>query len=180
MRVFISIEISDENILKKIQTFQENLEINAKPTRIDKIHFTIKFLGEVGEEKCEKVKNVLKTITFSSFDLSLKGVGGFPNLNNPRVIWIGTAEGGQKLNEISSEIGQKLSTLGFKKDKKFKSHLTIFRTKKKIGDISYIIKEHERMEFGTQIISKIKLKKSVLSPKGSEYSDLLEVNANEK
>jgi 2'-5' RNA ligase len=179
MRAFISIEISNEDVLKRIQTFQEKLKISAKPTRIDQIHFTIKFLGEIDEEKCEKVKNVLKTITFSSFDLSLKGVGGFPNSNNPRVIWIGVGEGGRKLNDISNEIGQKLTTLGFEKDKKFKSHLTVFRIKK-TNDISYVIKEHERMEFGTQIISKIKLKKSVLSPKGPEYSDLLEVDANEK
>ena len=67
MRVFISIEISDENILKKIQTFQDNLEINAKPTRIDQIHFTLQFLGEIDEKKCEKVKNVLNKISFPKF-----------------------------------------------------------------------------------------------------------------
>jgi len=55
--------------------------------------------------------------------------------------------------------------------------LTIFRVKKKINDISSIIKEYETVEFGVQTISKIKVKRSVLSPKGPEYSDLLEVNA---
>ena len=80
MRVFIAVEISDIDILKKIQRFQENLQIDAKPTKIDQIHFTLQFLGEIDEEKCKKVKDLLKTITFSQFDLSLKGVGGFPNL----------------------------------------------------------------------------------------------------
>ena len=42
------------------------------------------------------------------------------------------------------------------------------------------MKEYEAIEFGTQVISKIKLKRSVLSPKGPEYSDLLVVNENEK
>jgi 2'-5' RNA ligase len=50
----------------------------------------------------------------------------------------------------------------------------------KINDISLQMKEYEVIEFGTQIMSKIKLKKSVLTPKGAEYSDLLEVNGNEK
>ena len=54
------------------------------------------------------------------------------------------------------------------------------RVKHKVGDISLQMKEYEAIEFGTQVISKIKLKRSVLSPKGPEYSDLLVVNENEK
>jgi 2'-5' RNA ligase len=177
MRVFIAVEISNEIILKRIETFQENLEINAKPTRINQIHFTLQFLGEIDEKKCKKVKDVLKKISFPQFELFLKGVGGFPNLNNPRVIWIGTDKGGQKLSQIAREIGMKLTTLGFKEDRKFKPHLTVFRIKKKIGDISSLMQEYETVEFGSETVSKIKLKKSVLSPEGSEYSDLLEVNA---
>ena len=177
MRAFIAVEILDAEILKKIQKFQDNLEINAKPVKIEQIHFTLQFLGEITKEKCEEVKDELTKITFSRFNLVLKGVGGFPNLKNPRIIWVGIDEnGGEKLTAIANEIGIKLTTLGFKKDKKFKPHLTIFRVKKKISDISSMMKEYEALEFGTQIISKIKLKKSVLSPKGSEYSDLLEVN----
>jgi 2'-5' RNA ligase len=180
MRVFIAIEISNEEILKRIQTLQKNLEIDAKPTKIDQIHFTLQFLGEINEKKCEKVKDVLKEISFHQFELSLKGIGGFPKLNNPRVIWIGTDKGGQKLSQIAKEIGMKLTILGFKEDKKFKPHLTIFRIKKEIGDISSSMQEYETAEFGSETVSKIKLKKSVLSPEGPEYSDLLEVNANEK
>ena len=137
MRVFIAVEISDEKILNKIQSFQEDLEINAKPTKTNQIHFTLQFLGEIDEEKCEKVKELLKEITFSQFDLSLKGVGGFPNLKNPRVIWIGIdKKGAEKLVEITKEIQMKLTSLGFEKDKKFKPHLTVFRVKHKINDIS--------------------------------------------
>jgi 2'-5' RNA ligase len=138
-------------------------------------------LGEIDEEKCEKVKELLKEITFSQFDLSLKGVGGFPNLKNPRVIWIGTdKKGAEKLIEITREIGMKLTSLGFEKDKKFKPHLTVFRVKNKIDDISSQMKKYEAIEFGTQLITKIKLKRSILSLRGPEYSDLLEINGNEK
>ena len=78
---------------------------------------------------------------------------------------------------MANKIGIKLTSLGFKEGKKFKPHLTIFRVKKRINDISSLMKEFETKEFGTQMISQIKLKKSVLSPNGPEYSDLLEVNA---
>ena len=178
MRVFIAIEISNKKILEKIQTFQKNLKINAKPTRVDQIHFTLQFLGEIDDVKCQKIKDLLNKISFSQFDVSLKNVGGFPNLKNPRVIWIGIEkDGAEKLTDLANEIGTKLTTIGFEKDKKFKPHLTVFRIKKKIENISSIMSDFETMEFGIEKISKIKLKKSVLSPKGPEYSDLLEVNA---
>ena len=181
MRVFIAVEISDEKILNKIQTFQKNLEINAKPTKINQIHFTLQFLGEIDEEKCEKVKELLKAITFSGFELSLKGVGGFPNLKNPRVIWIGIdKKGAEKLVKVTEEIGMKLASLGFEKNKKFKPHLTVFRVKNKIDDITSQMKEYETIEFGTQSITKIKLKRSILKQEGPEYSDLLVINENEK
>ena len=70
MRVFIAVEISDEGILKKIQAFQEDLQIDAKPTKINQIHFTLQFLGEIDKEKCEKVKEQLRKITFSQFAMS--------------------------------------------------------------------------------------------------------------
>ena len=84
---------------------------------------------------------------------------------------------GRKTIIIANEIGIKLTSLGFENDKKFKPHLTIFRVKKKINDISVMMKDYQTIDFGTQTVSKIKVKRSVLSPKGPEYSDLLEVNA---
>ena len=181
MRVFIAVEISNAEILKKIKTFQEELQINAKATKINQIHFTLQFLGEIEEKTCEMVKQQLQKVTFSQFNLSLKGIGGFPNLKNPRVIWVGVdEEGGRKLIELTKEIGIKLTTLGFQNDKKFKPHLTVFRIKHKIGDLSSKVKEYEKIEFGSQVITKIKLKRSILRPEGPEYSDLLEINGNEK
>ena len=178
MRVFIAIEISKDEILKKIQTFQKDVKIDAKPIRINQIHFTLQFLGEIDEAKCEQVKDMLNEISFTEFKISLKNVGVFPNLKNPRVIWIGIEkDGAEKLTALTNEIGMKLTTLGFENDKKFKPHLTVFRVKKRVGDISSIMKDFETIEFGDETVSRIKLKKSVLSPKGPEYSDLLEVNA---
>ena len=181
MRAFIAVEISELEILNKIQTFQNELKINAKPTRIDQIHFTLQFLGEIDEEKCQRVKNVLKKMEFSQFELSLQCVGAFPNLKNPRVVWIGCDNtGARKLSSLAKEIGKNLAAIGFDKGKKFKPHLTVFRVKNKINNISSKMNDIGEAQFGVQVISKIKLKKSVLSPKGPEYSDLLEVNGNEK
>ena len=176
MRVFVAVEISNDKILKDIQTFQKNVQIDVKPTKIDQIHFTLKFLGEIDESKCEQVKDTIKKISFSSFDLSLKGVGGFPNLKNPRVIWIRIDENGvEKLTTIVNEIGIKLTSLGFENDKKFKPHLTIFRVKKKIENVSNELQKFSTYSFGRQVISEVKLKKSELTPNGPIYTDLMVV-----
>ena len=74
----------------------------------------------------------------------------------------------------------KLVSLSFEKNKKFKPHLTVFRVKNMIDDITSQMKEYETIEFGTQSITKIKLKRSILKQEGPEYSDLLVINENEK
>ena len=71
MRVFVAIEISKTQILNNVQKFQEDVKIDAKPIRIDQIHFTLQFLGEIDETLCEKVKSVLSEISFSEFEISL-------------------------------------------------------------------------------------------------------------
>ena len=110
MRTFVAIEVDDKGILQKIRSVQESTSFKASPIRTDQIHFTLQFLGEIDEELCEKVKDVLRTIAFSQFDLSLKGTGGFPNLKNPRVIWIGAdKKGAEKLIELAKEIEMKLT-----------------------------------------------------------------------
>ena len=52
MRVFIAVEISKTQILNNVQKFQEDVKIDAKPIRIDQIHFTLQFLGEIDETLC--------------------------------------------------------------------------------------------------------------------------------
>jgi 2'-5' RNA ligase len=70
-----------------------------------------------------------------------------------------------------------LEPLGFFSDKPFKPHITVFRIKKKIGDISEELKNQNMINFGIQRVSNIKLKQSVLTANGPIYSDLVEVNA---
>ena len=70
-----------------------------------------------------------------------------------------------------------LEPLGFHSDKPFKPHITVFRIKKKIGDITRELDSHKTIEFGMQKVTSIKLKKSELTSKGPMYSDLEEIKA---
>ena len=69
----------------------------------------------------------------------------------------------------------KLQQLGFQPDKKFKPHVTIFRVKKKIENVSNELQKFSTYSFGRQVISEVKLKKSELTPNGPIYTDLMVV-----
>lgn len=178
MRVFVAIEITNNEVISSIKKFQEGINIDAKPVELANLHFTLQFLGEISKEMTQKIIQSLQSIEFSSFDVNLKEIGAFPKPKFPRVIWIGTDEsGGNMLIQLSKKVEKTLEPLGFFSDKPFKPHITVFRIKKKIGDISGELEDNKMVNFGTQNVSNIKLKKSVLSPNGPVYSDLLEIRA---
>ena len=176
MRVFVSIEISNDEVINSIKNFQKLIKIDAKPIELKNLHFTLQFLGEVSEQIIDKIIQSLNTIKFSKFDISLKGIGVFPKLKYPKIIWIGTDEkSGKIMIELSKKVEKALEPLGFSTDKPFKPHITVFRIKKKIGDITEEMENHKNVNFGMQEITSIKLKKSELTLNGPVYSDLMEI-----
>ena len=177
MRTFVAVEITDGVVLDSIKKLQDEIKVAAKPVEIHNMHFTLLFLGDITEEMAKKVQAQLETIQFSSFDIGFVGVGAFPKPKFPRVIWIGLDKGGEKLVELAKIIEQKLAPLGFKSDKPFKPHATIFRIKDKSGDITDQISKYNNVKFGTQRVSAIKFKQSVLTSNGPIYSDIGVINA---
>ncbi len=178
MRSFVAIEISNNNIINSIKKFQTEININAKPVEPKNFHFTLQFLGEITEEISQKIIQALREIEFSGFNVNLKGVGAFPKSKFPRVIWVGTDDdGGNMLIQLSKKVEKALEPLGFFSDKSFKPHITIFRIKKKIGDVTKELDNYKMIDFGMQEVTNIKLKNSELPPNGTIYSKLEEIKS---
>ena len=178
MRTFVAIEISDNDVIESIKKFQSEININGKPVEPKNFHFTLQFLGEISDDISQKIINALSIIEFSSFDVNLKGIGAFPKAKFPRVVWIGTDDkGGNLLIQLAKKVEEVLEPLGFFSDKPFKPHLTVFRIKKKIGDITEELEKQKTVDFGIQKVKEIKFKKSELTPNGPIYSDLKEIKA---
>ena len=178
MRTFVAVEISNNDKINSIKKFQTKINIDAKPVELRNFHFTLQFLGEVTEEISQKIIQALRKIEFSSFSVNLKGIGAFPKPKFPRVIWIGTDDnGGNMLIQLSKKVEKVLEPLGFFSNKPFKPHITVFRIKKKIGDITKELDRQKMIDFGIQEVTNIKLKKSELTPNGPIYSDIEEIKA---
>lgn len=178
MRTFVAIEITSNEVINSISKFQSEINIKAKPIELHNLHFTLQFLGDISQETAEKVMISLNSIKFSRFVVNFRGVGVFPTLKFPRIIWIGTDEsGGHLLIELAKKVENVLTPLGFSIDKPFKPHITVFRIKNKIGDISTELDKFKSVDFGKQEITGFKLKQSVLNSKGPVYFDLMEIKA---
>jgi len=173
MRVFVAVEIREEDVLESIRGVQDGLDLEARPVAAENMHFTLQFLGEVSEGRIPGVVSALKAVTFSPFELAIRGVGAFPGPKAPRVIWAGTdAEGGEKMKSLARSVEDALRPLGFSQDRAFRPHLTIFRVKNKVGDITKDLDRFCKTRFGKVTVSEIRLKRSRLAPSGPAYSDL--------
>jgi 2'-5' RNA ligase len=173
MRTFIAAEIYNEEVLNAITKVQSDFKIKASPVNKQNMHFTLLFLGEVDEKTVENIKKELSMISFKPIEVKFTHIGAFPNPRFPRVIWIGVDKvASEQLIDLASQVEKKLGPLGFKSDKPFKPHLTIFRIKNKSDDISQTLEKFKTVDLGKEVITELKLKQSVLTPNGPIYSDL--------
>lgn len=128
MRLFISINFGTE-ILTQLKILQQELQekgVKGCWRRQDKLHLTLKFLGEVEEKRLGKVIAELSRIdTPDPFKLELNGLGVFPNLYKPRILWVGFKDQ-PVLSVLHNQIEEVLEGLGFPREKrKYKPHLTL-------------------------------------------------------
>ncbi len=186
IRTFICVEISNPKLISLINAQISELgKIEGiRTVKSTQMHLTLKFLGDVSEKRLEHIKNDIQQILFDPFNISLEGIGCFPNTNRIRVVWIGISEGKEALKKLASLVEQVMVQIGFPKEKRqFSPHLTLGRVKylKEEGK-ELLIKKIEKSKgshFGSQSIDRFILKKSTLTPKGAIYDDLLVVSSGQ-
>lgn len=169
MRTFIAIETPKEinSTLKEIQkkfTGLGKINFTQEP-----YHLTLKFLGEISEDQCAQVKELLKSIKFKPFELELTQLGVFPNENYIKVIWVGTKD--KEVNDLQQQIDSKLTGM-FAKDSRFHAHITLGRVKfvqDKLRIKELLKTKVPSLKFE---VKEFKLIKSELKPNGPEYTDL--------
>lgn len=181
IRSFIAFDLDNELVIKRLseaQTTLVNTGANLKLVKPQNIHITMRFLGNISPSMVNSIHEEMEKISFASFDVEIKGLGVFPKLKYARVIWAGIRKGADELTNVFNQLEPLLRKLGFKPDSKgFSPHLTIARVKtgKNKTELVQRIQELADYEFGIIRADCLKLKKSVLTPKGPIYSTLMEV-----
>ena len=180
IRAFICFKLS-ERLISSIGRIQESVkqyDLKIKWVRPENIHLTIKFLGDI---KCSEIDDIGRLIKETAMDftpllLSAQGIGVFPNLNRPRVIWIGISGQIGELIGLQKMLDNKLQIIGFPKEKRpFKGHLTIGRIKGSIDSnkLSDVLNQINRFAASPFSVDKIYLIQSDLKPSGAVYTRLM-------
>ena len=171
MRTFISINIPEE-IRKEIKKIQDFLpEFFGKKTKVENLHLTLKFLGEIKEQVVGEVKEKLREIKIEKFKTEIDSVGVFSE-EFIRIVWLHMKD----CDSLQKQIDNALKNL-FKPEKRFMSHLTIARIKK-LKDKKRFLQELEKIKIEKIkfIVDKFYLMKSELTSEGPRYSVLEEYN----
>jgi 2'-5' RNA ligase len=181
IRSFFAFDITDGEIIRRLEWVQGLLAktgADLKLVKPQKTHITIRFLGNISPLMLDAMYEEIKQVSFPPFEITLRGLGAFPHLNRPRVVWAGIQKGADELVKIFEQLEPRLRKLGFKPDKKgFSPHLTIARVRsgRNKAQLAKAIRELEDYDFGSVKADCLRLKKSVLTPRGPIYSTLREI-----
>jgi len=182
IRSFLAIELP-KLILKKIEEVQRDLRSTRADVRWvnpEKIHLTLKFFGNIEESRIDPIfKSIEEPIRNTPpYSIEVKGVGAFPQLRNPRVIWIGLVNGKEILTSFQKQIETQLEKIGFQTENRpFHPHLTLGRMKSSRGKEEMVgrMEKHREEEFGDFQVERVILFKSDLKPSGPVYTLLREM-----
>jgi len=176
-RAFIAIDLPESvrSFLSEAQEALKSYRFGVKWVRPQNIHLTLKFLGDTATADTDKIAEAMTLAAMNCpiVSLTAKGIGVFPNVRRPRVIWAGLNGRVQTLANLQQTLNAHLANLGFATDTRaFKSHLTLGRVKGKIALDKMIaaidnLKEFESESFETR---EVILFKSELRPSGAVYT----------
>jgi len=186
IRAFIAVQIPGE-IKQRFGEIQRTLDRSRADVRWVKpgnTHVTLQFLGDTPVDKIDEVESALSRVGAShrGFDISIGGLGVFPNERRPRVVWIGVSQGADSLAALQSSVSGEMKKLGFKPEKRLYSpHITLGRLKSpnNVEKLMNLLHAESGFQAGTFRAMEIHLIRSVLSSEGPTYSTLFSATVQE-
>jgi RNA 2',3'-cyclic 3'-phosphodiesterase len=187
IRTFIAVEL-DPILKEAIAAVQETLKrelhglaagVRLQWTRVDSIHLTLKFLGDIEEGRVVDILHALEEAgrSHEPFIIDVKGFGVFPHLRAPRVLWMGLTGQTDRLIRLAESVDAALLPLGFPVEPKpYTPHLTLARVKEQNRTIGNALADcgvmRDVTSRGILPVRAVALMKSELTPSGSVYSRL--------
>lgn len=182
MRVFIAIDI-DKQIRKALGDLQQELQskIDIKKGDVkwvdpDSIHLTLKFLGEIKDEKVVEICRIVEDATagHEGFEIHVESVGHFGG-RSARVVWVGCGQNSDRLRRLQKDIERQLASAGWPEEKRdFTGHLTLCRVRNsKAGvKLAQLTEAYKDFKLGTMPADSVVVYQSQLRPSGPIYTPL--------
>lgn len=183
-RTFIAAPLAPP-VIQALDTLQTQLK-RACPHRTvrwvpaDHIHLTLHFLGDILPSRVDPVKAALQVVARNvpPFAFEAKGLGAFPNLSRPRVIWVGVQDETSWLALLHEAVNEAMTRLGFERERRrFSPHLTLGRVQRRASraeaqSIGEVIEATHVDTLGANPVETLVLFRSILQPTGAEYTPL--------
>jgi 2'-5' RNA ligase len=152
-------------------------------TRPETIHLTLRFLGETTAARLDSVRQgaEARARSWASFDLHVAGLGCFPDIRRPRIIWVGASDESGSLEAIVRDLEQLARAAGFSPEERaFSAHLTIGRVRERLSPdgarrFASYLGGSSMMDFGSIHVESVDLMRSELKPAGPVYSMIAEL-----
>jgi len=182
MRTFIAVPLNDEihNELARLQNRLRSCGCDVKWVEPSNIHLTLKFLGEIDNERLGKIKTSLSQAAglHHPFGMRLATLGAFPKISFPQVIWVGIDEGKAECEALYKTVQDAMAGLGFEQEKRpFSPHLTLGRLRSLKNKNKLLEVMEKEKDFACQnkvSADRIIFFQSILTPQGSIYTALAE------
>lgn len=179
MRLFFAIDFT-EAVKNALASAIRAIPVKNPPWRwisSDNIHVTLKFLGETGEDQVDSLVECANGVAgvFAPFEITLGGLGGFPDLKNPRVLFYRIDNGVEPLAALATRLADALDArFGIEPDRRpFKAHATVARIKTRIPEgIVKKLTAVPGLEGVHQQVDRMVLVQSRLSSQGARYQCL--------
>jgi 2'-5' RNA ligase len=174
MRIFIALDIPAE-VRARLTEYMETaraLAPDARWARVEGLHVTLRFVGEISDARVPEMKNALAAVTSAPFAVRFGGVGFFPNARAARVFWAGV-EGGDELPRLASAVDAALAKLGIAREEKpYHPHLTLARAgARPLRELQPLLTAAPP-QFGTMTAREFFLYQSQPQKGGSKYTKL--------
>lgn len=178
MRLFVAVDVPEkiqERIERDVVGGLRDALASAKWTRSEGRHLTLRFLGNVDDDRVDEIGEALRSSLSSSrgFEAAFEELGGFPTLRRPRVLWVGIGRGREELVELASAVEDALQPLGFGgEDRPFHPHFTLARF-----PATRVIESMPEVSVPAEsfAVDGVVLFRSLLHPKGARYTALTRV-----
>jgi 2'-5' RNA ligase len=183
IRSFIAIELPEEvkGELARLRCEMGGAEHSfVKWVAPEGIHLTLKFLGNIPSEAVKDITEAIREASqvASPFRLDILGLGAFPNLRQPRVLWVGIGGEIDRLSSLQQDVDSLLAPLGFAREERpFAPHLTLARIRQ--GASSSEIKSFSQLVASVNLqtnysvnVQAVSLMRSQLTPRGAVYTHL--------
>lgn len=179
IRTFIAVEI-EERFRQELVRVQDKLRASGadvKWTEPQDIHLTLNFIGDIAPSKITSIREIMSGIAANipAFPVDITELGAFPDILFPKIIWAGITRNADILARIANEFETGLDKFKTKKeDRKFAPHITLGRTRSSRGKDQLVAAlEETNIPAGlTQMVNRLTLFQSQLTPQGPVYSVL--------